>query len=86
MASLYYEATHNDTFLMEILPSLDREYEFWSQNRSVTGGQYANLNTYSAPLTDPRPEAYREDITTSKFVGMLFVVDFDIVVYIPVYM
>lgn len=68
MASLYYETTGNDTFLREILPSLDREYEFWSQNRTLTEGNYTGFNVYFSQLTDPRPEAYREDIATSLSV------------------
>ena len=35
MVAVFYNATGNDTFVEEMLPFLDQEYEFWQENRSV---------------------------------------------------
>ena len=70
MADIYFQTTKNISFLIDILPTLDKEYDFWMNNRSVSGGPYKGLNYYHSQLTDPRPEAYREDVNTSAGVGM----------------
>ena len=66
MVDLYYTSTLNRTFLEEMLPILDAEYQFWAQNRTLKDGPYANLSMYRSLLTDPRPEAFREDTNTSR--------------------
>lgn len=66
MVDLYYTFTQNRTFLEEMLPILDKEYQFWRMNRTLEDGPYANLTVFRSLLTDPRPEAFREDVNTSR--------------------
>ena len=35
MVAVFYNATGNDSFVEEMLPFLDQEYEFWQENRSL---------------------------------------------------
>ena len=35
MVAIFYNATGNDSFVEEMLPFLDQEYEFWQENRSL---------------------------------------------------
>ena len=59
MVWLYYTATGNTSFVSQLLPSLDREYQFWMTNRTVSvspsGSSSASvLNQYRADTTTPR--------------------------------
>lgn len=80
MVSVYYEFTNDSSILSELLPVLDKEYEFWMTNRTVyvprcncTANRYAspvtapryNVHNYIKLLYTTRPESYREDLMTS---------------------
>lgn len=55
MVSMYYELTNDNSFLTEMLPSLDKEYQFWMTNRSVVIAQCnCSANHYATPITTPR--------------------------------
>ena len=69
---LYLNHTGDEDYVMSILNDLEREYEFWRQNRTVeikmpSGGKY-NLSIYAADMDMPRPESYYEDVHTAKEV------------------
>ncbi|CCD71475.1 Trehalase [Caenorhabditis elegans] len=62
----YYMSTGDLDFVMEILPTLDKEYEFWIKNRQEwfkdkDGVKQFPYYQYKAKLKVPRPESYRED-------------------------
>ncbi|GMR33854.1 hypothetical protein PMAYCL1PPCAC_04049 [Pristionchus mayeri] len=62
----YYEATRNKTFLFDMLPKLEKEFEFWSLNRNVTidvDGVNHTIYQYRSEANVPRPESFREDST-----------------------
>jgi alpha,alpha-trehalase len=59
----------NDTSILErILPTLEKEHDFWVVNRTVevdiNGTSYA-LNHYAVENNQPRPESYIEDYHTA---------------------
>ncbi|KAF2087427.1 glycoside hydrolase family 37 protein [Saccharata proteae CBS 121410] len=68
MVRTYVEYTGNATVLERALPLLEREYEFWTRNRSVEvvgrDGRTYTLNRYDVRNTQPRPESYLEDYQT----------------------
>jgi alpha,alpha-trehalase len=67
MIRIYIEQTGNSTILQRALPLLEKEYQFWTQNRTVEiqrGGQNYSLNHYAVSNTQPRPESFREDYQT----------------------
>ncbi|KAG9482547.1 hypothetical protein GDO78_011297, partial [Eleutherodactylus coqui] len=64
MMESYMESRENMTFLRENIKLLEKEYDFWMTNRSVSvaqGGKNYTLNRYYAPVGEPRPEAYSKD-------------------------
>jgi len=69
MVRIYVEYTQNYTLLERALPILEKEYQFWVNNRTVTlerGGRNYSLNHYAVLNTQPRPESYYEDYTTAN--------------------
>eukprot|EP00794_Sanderia_malayensis_P007437 gene7437-8259_t len=76
MAAKYYMATNDTAFLAQTLPFLEREYDFWMKKKQVTlGAQHGfqspvNLNHYSTPLGQPRPESYWNDVETAIEAGV----------------
>jgi alpha,alpha-trehalase len=58
----YYHTTQDSAFLAKVLPSLDKEYQFWMTKRMVTiegpDGKRHTLNQYNAFTTQPRPESF----------------------------
>ncbi|KAH7064134.1 Six-hairpin glycosidase-like protein [Paraphoma chrysanthemicola] len=69
MVRIYVEYTQNYTLLERALPILEKEYEFWVNNRTVTlerGGRNISLNHYAVSNTQPRPESYYEDYVTAN--------------------
>ena len=60
-ASQNGKSTKSIDFLKYAIPLLDKEYNFWKENRTVKDEAYWPLSVYSASTTDPRPESYRED-------------------------
>uniref|UniRef100_A0A914ZQC1 Trehalase n=2 Tax=Parascaris univalens TaxID=6257 RepID=A0A914ZQC1_PARUN len=65
----YFEQTKDVDFLKSILPTLMKEFEFWSNKRSVnvTGqdGQVYKVYQYRPDTNVPRPESFREDVTNA---------------------
>lgn len=69
MVRIYLDKTENYTMLERALPLLEAEYNFWTQNRTVTlerGGINYSLNHYAVLNTQPRPESFREDYITAN--------------------
>ncbi|KAI1690754.1 trehalase domain-containing protein [Ditylenchus destructor] len=70
----YYESNHtirhDDDFLREMLPTLEKELTFWDEHRTVT---YMDPETklpyvayrYCADSNVPRPESFKEDMAAS---------------------
>ncbi|PSN69524.1 trehalose [Corynespora cassiicola Philippines] len=68
MVRAYVDYTQNATILERALPILEREYDFWVKNRTVTlerAGRNYSLNHYAVSNTQPRPESYYEDYVTA---------------------
>ncbi|EAQ93669.1 hypothetical protein CHGG_01904 [Chaetomium globosum CBS 148.51] len=65
-ARIYYL----NSILERALPLLVKEYEFWSNNRTVSitaaDGKEYTLNRYAVENNQPRPESYREDYVTAN--------------------
>ncbi len=65
----YFEATNNKTFLMEAIPLLNKEYNYFHVNRmksiQINGTNYKVFH-YSSDSVLPRPESYYEDISLLK--------------------
>ncbi|KAM7222162.1 glycoside hydrolase family 37 protein [Rhypophila decipiens] len=70
MVRLYVEHTRDTSILKRALPLLIKEYEFWSNNRTVEvkgrNGKTYTLNRYHVDNNQPRPESYREDWITAN--------------------
>ncbi|PVH98105.1 glycoside hydrolase family 37 protein [Periconia macrospinosa] len=69
MVKIYVEYTQNYTLLERALPLLEKEYDFWGKNRTVTlerAGRNYTLNNYEVSNTQPRPESYYEDYVTAN--------------------
>jgi alpha,alpha-trehalase len=69
MVRIYIEQTQNSTILERALPLLEKEYEFWTQNRTVeleVDGKKHCLNRYAVTNNQPRPESFREDYITAN--------------------
>ena len=56
MVVLYYQKTGDWDFVQQVLPVLDREYQFWVENRTVADAlcDGCKLNQYAAVTTEPR--------------------------------
>ncbi|OJD29899.1 glycoside hydrolase family 37 protein [Diplodia corticola] len=69
MVKTYIEYTANTTILDRAIPILEKEYDFWTTNRTVEiqkGNQTYRLNRYAVDNTEPRPESYLEDYRTAN--------------------
>ncbi|XP_041850795.1 trehalase [Melanotaenia boesemani] len=69
MVESYYQATKDKEFLRAALPVLEKEYEFWMQNRSVTvkvNGEEHVLNRFHVQVDLPRPESYADDLELAE--------------------
>jgi alpha,alpha-trehalase len=68
MVRIYVEYTNDTSVLERVLPTLEKEYDFWSKNRTVdveVDGETYTLNHYAVLNNQPRPESYREDYETA---------------------
>ncbi|KAK4635912.1 Trehalase [Fulvia fulva] len=68
MVEAYVEYTNDTSVLGQLLPTLEREYSFWTTNRSVdveVDGTTYTLNRYAVENNQPRPESYTEDYHTA---------------------
>lgn len=70
MVRVFFEYSHNTTFLKAAYPLLEKEYAFWMNTDVETGHAVdiattsvgnVRLNRYCANTTLPRPESYKED-------------------------
>ncbi|PIA18672.1 glycoside hydrolase, partial [Coemansia reversa NRRL 1564] len=67
----YYDATHDQTFVAEALPLLQKEYSFWDTYRSGNISYTRNEGKTNSLLSNLasiflRPESYLQDYVTSK--------------------
>lgn len=70
MASNYYKATNNITFIKKNIDLFDKELQFFLDNRiaEVTkDGITYNLAHYASRSGTPRPESYPEDVHTCAY-------------------
>jgi alpha,alpha-trehalase len=61
----YFEATGDIAFVNEILPTLEKELNFWYENRQTNVsliGEEVQVFRYNSASNVPRPESYREDM------------------------
>ena len=68
MVGRYYDVTGDRDMLAANIHLLEKEYQFWTVNRTVTvtapvTGTKHNLTRYMVNLGHPRPEGYLEDVT-----------------------
>ncbi|XP_067002747.2 trehalase [Anabrus simplex] len=64
MVANYYVATKDVEYVRSIIGTLDKEFQFWMDNRTVEvqkDGKTYTLARYFSPSEGPRPESYRED-------------------------
>ncbi|CAB3398279.1 unnamed protein product [Caenorhabditis bovis] len=64
-----YEATNDKNFVMEMLPTLAKEYQFWNTMRTTTvnmDGKPYTVYLYRTTANLPRPESYKEDVQKSE--------------------
>ncbi|XP_047101886.1 trehalase-like [Schistocerca piceifrons] len=69
MFKSYYEFTKDIDFLNESISTLEREFDFWMKNRTVTvekDGVKYTLARYSDDSSGPRPESYSEDAHNAR--------------------
>ncbi|KAL3125640.1 hypothetical protein niasHT_010220 [Heterodera trifolii] len=65
----YYEATQDKEFLKKMLPTIEKELDFWVKNRSVpvvVKNKRIKLCQYRADSNVPRPEAWCRDTDLVK--------------------
>ncbi|PPJ58845.1 hypothetical protein CBER1_08518 [Cercospora berteroae] len=68
MVQAYVEYTNDTSILERVLPTLEKEHEFWGVNRTVEvdfNGTTYELNHYAVENNQPRPESYIEDYHTA---------------------
>lgn len=65
----FYQETSDKDFLHELLPSLEAELSFWTNNRSINvtaNGKNYQLYQYNTRTNVPRPESYFVDFQAAK--------------------
>ncbi|XP_025201432.1 trehalase-like isoform X2 [Melanaphis sacchari] len=70
MVANYYKATNDFDYVRTVIPTLDKEFKFWMENRMVTfqkNGKSYTMARFYAPSRGPRPESYREDYETAEY-------------------
>ncbi|XP_031429612.1 trehalase [Clupea harengus] len=68
----YFTATENTSFLRKAVPALEREYNFWMQNRSIiveVDGKKHVVNYYNVQVGQPRPESYTDDLDLAEHMS-----------------
>lgn len=65
MIKAYVDATNDMAFMHSALPILEREFNFFLNNRMVNVSGYS-LAAYRPESTGPRPESYSEDYELAK--------------------
>ncbi|XP_008474907.1 trehalase isoform X4 [Diaphorina citri] len=69
MVKSYIDATNDLQFLNESIDTLEKEFLFWMNNRTTKvekDGQFYNLCQFKEFSSGPRPESYREDVTSAQ--------------------
>lgn len=71
MVQLYFEQTGDIEFLKKALPVLDKEYDFWINERNVelkdpASGEIHTLFVHKVVSSIPRPESWLEDSELTK--------------------
>jgi len=65
----YYEATKDLEFVQKIMPSLEKEMDFFMKNRQINQiGWKSHLYQFRTSVTGPRPESYREDMESAEHI------------------
>lgn len=69
MVYAYFAETEDVDFLEYMLPILEKELAFWKNKRTLTvkgqNNESYEVFQYRTPVNTPRPESYREDLTTA---------------------
>ncbi|KAL3081602.1 hypothetical protein niasHT_034260 [Heterodera trifolii] len=68
----YFAATGDTEFLKEIMPTLEKELNFWQTNRSIqtkVNGKTKTFYQYRADTKLPRSEAFRQDVELVKDIA-----------------
>jgi len=66
MIDLYFERTRNIDFIQQNIYVMEKEYNFWIENRTIkvkgpSGTEHA-MAIYRVQSTEPRPEGYVADL------------------------
>ncbi|KFD52483.1 hypothetical protein M514_06680 [Trichuris suis] len=71
----YFNTTGDLELLKQVLPLLEKEYQFWVRERTVPYGFIKNdpilLFQYRAKVNQPRSEAYKEDLRVTAHLSDL---------------
>ncbi|KAE9554375.1 hypothetical protein FO519_002434 [Halicephalobus sp. NKZ332] len=65
----FYENTGNASFVKQLLPTMEKEFNYWVKNHQYSidiSGQKYTLYRYFAGSNVPRPESYQKDIDIAK--------------------
>uniref|UniRef100_A0AC35F9E7 Trehalase n=1 Tax=Panagrolaimus sp. PS1159 TaxID=55785 RepID=A0AC35F9E7_9BILA len=63
-----YEATKNVSFVKEMLPFMEKEFNYWQKNHTYSvklGVKTYTVYRWRADSNTPRPESYKEDLATA---------------------
>ncbi|XP_021339900.1 trehalase-like, partial [Mizuhopecten yessoensis] len=69
MVHEYYRSTGDKAFVRDNIATMEKEYQFWRDNRSVDmrrGYETYSLARYAVDMAAPRPESYIEDLATTE--------------------
>ncbi|CAO1638787.1 unnamed protein product [Sympodiomycopsis kandeliae] len=74
MVDSYVVATNDTSSLPKWLPQMEKEHQFWINNRTVTvespfSGKTYDLSHYRVQNSAPRPESYSEDYETVEYAN-----------------
>uniref|UniRef100_A0A8R1I9V1 Trehalase n=1 Tax=Caenorhabditis japonica TaxID=281687 RepID=A0A8R1I9V1_CAEJA len=68
----YYMATQDVQFVNDMIPAIEKEYQFWSKRRSVNVtvedvmNETLHMFQYRTEAQTPRPESFREDVLSAE--------------------
>eukprot|EP00437_Effrenium_voratum_P055369 CAMPEP_0181535280 /NCGR_PEP_ID=MMETSP1110-20121109/74175_1 /TAXON_ID=174948 /ORGANISM="Symbiodinium sp., Strain CCMP421" /LENGTH=488 /DNA_ID=CAMNT_0023666657 /DNA_START=51 /DNA_END=1518 /DNA_ORIENTATION=- len=65
MVAEVHAATLDDQWLAEVLPVLEKEYDFWMNSSLHHYLPELGLNVFASQMSTPRPESYFEDLRTA---------------------
>nr|XP_018904596.1 PREDICTED: trehalase-like isoform X2 [Bemisia tabaci] len=69
MVAAYYQLKQDEAWLLENLPVLELEFQFWMNNRMINvkkDGKTYRMAHYSVETCGPRPESFKEDFTLAS--------------------